>query len=60
MKEVTNDKTIIVEFDGKDDKWDPKNFPEFKKWTVLIVVGLGSVVVTCASSMYVSTPRLLC
>jgi hypothetical protein len=50
---TSNDKYRIVEFDGPDDKWDPKNFSELKKWCVLVTVTLGAVVVTCASSMYV-------
>jgi hypothetical protein len=56
---VANDKKIIVEFDGPDDKWDPKNFSNFKKWVILIFVTLGAVVVTCASSMYVYSLRWL-
>jgi hypothetical protein len=44
---------IIVEFDGADDPFDPKNFSNLKKWVVLIAVTHGAVVVTCASSLYV-------
>jgi hypothetical protein len=51
---AVSDKMVIVEFDGGDDKWDPKNFSSYKKWVVLTFVMHGAVVVTCASSMYVS------
>ena len=43
----------IVEFGGEDDKWDPKNFSNIKKWLILSAVTHGSVIVTCASSLYV-------
>lgn len=49
----------IVEFDGKDDDWDPKNFSKLKKWVILIAVTHGAVIVTCASSLYVSPPPYL-
>jgi len=45
----------IVEFE-EDDVWDPKNFSKLKKWLVLIAVTHGAVIVTCASSLYVSPP----
>jgi hypothetical protein len=51
-----NEKFTVVQFDGDDDSWDPKNFPEWKKWAVLFAVAHGAVIVTCASSLYVSTP----
>lgn len=43
----------IVEFEGEGDRWDPKNFSKLKKWTILISVTHGAVIVTCASSLYV-------
>jgi len=50
------EKFTVVEFDGKDDEWDPKNFPAWKKWAILFAVAHGAVIVTCASSLYVSIP----
>jgi hypothetical protein len=47
-----------VEFEGIDDTWDPKNFSYVKKWLVLSAVMHGAVIVTCASSIYVSSPSL--
>jgi hypothetical protein len=50
----TPEKYTFVEFDAADDRWDPKNFSKIKKWIVLAVVTHGAVIVTCASSLYVS------
>jgi hypothetical protein len=47
------EKWTIVEFEGDDDRWDPKNFSKVKKWLCLASVTHGAVVVTCASSLYV-------
>jgi hypothetical protein len=56
--EHASEKYSIVEFDGKDDRWDPKNFPEIKKWFILFAVSHGAVIVTCTSSLYVRSSRL--
>lgn len=50
---VASEKWSIVEFEGVDDRWDPKNFSKLKKWLCLASVTHGAVVVTCASSLYV-------
>jgi len=47
------EKYSVVEFEGPEDKWDPKNFSHAKKWSILFAVAHGAVVVTCASSLYV-------
>lgn len=47
---------VIVQFEGIDDTWDPKNFSPAKKWLILSVVTHGAAIVTCASSLYVSSP----
>jgi hypothetical protein len=47
------EKIQLVEFDGADDPFDPKNYSTFKKWVILLAVTHGAVVVTCASSLYV-------
>jgi hypothetical protein len=46
----------IVQFNGPDDEWDPKNWSQTKKWVILCLVTHGAVVATCASSMYVCSP----
>jgi hypothetical protein len=55
-EDSTSEKFTVVGFDGDDDPWDPKNFPIWKKWAVLFAVAHGAVIVTCASSLYVSIP----
>jgi hypothetical protein len=55
-EDSTSEKFTVVGFDGDDDPWDPKNFPKWKKWAVLFAVAHGAVIVTCASSLYVSIP----
>jgi hypothetical protein len=57
--EYPHDKYTMVEFDGEDDTWDPKNFSNLKKWMILLVVTHGAVIVTCASSIYVLISLLL-
>jgi len=52
---LANEKFDIVGFEGKDDLWDPKTFPKWKKWGILFAVAHGAVIVTCASSLYVPT-----
>ena len=52
------EKIQIVEFDGPDDPFDPKNFSTSKKWFILLVVTHGAIVVTCTSSLYVFITRL--
>jgi len=53
---TSTEKFTVVTFDGDDDPWDPKNFPKWKKWSVVLAVAHGAVIVTCASSLYVSIP----
>jgi hypothetical protein len=48
------EKFVVVGFDTADDPWDPKNFPKWKKWAILFAVAHGALIVTCASSLYVS------
>jgi hypothetical protein len=52
-----NEKYIVVGFDGDDDPWDPKNFSKWKKCGILFAVTHGAAIVTCTSSLYVSSPR---
>ncbi|OTB04371.1 hypothetical protein M426DRAFT_58765 [Hypoxylon sp. CI-4A] len=44
-----------VAWDGDDDPLCPRSMPIVRKWLVVITVGLGSIGVTCTSSIYAST-----
>ena len=55
--DTATEKYSIVEFEGPEDTWDPKNFTSAKKWLILFAVAHGAIVVTCASSLYVCFPR---
>jgi hypothetical protein len=54
--ESSSEKHTVVNFEGADDPWDPKNFPKWKKWVILCTVTDGAAIVTCVSSLYVSIP----
>jgi hypothetical protein len=54
---VSIEKVKLVQFEGDDDPWDPKNFSSWKRWIILLVVAHGAVVVTCTSSIYVLSLR---
>ncbi|PYH94910.1 MFS multidrug transporter [Aspergillus ellipticus CBS 707.79] len=42
----------IVDWDGPDDPESPRNFSRARKWTITIVLGLMTVSVTFASSVF--------
>ncbi|KAH9886328.1 major facilitator superfamily domain-containing protein [Xylariomycetidae sp. FL2044] len=44
-----------VQWDGDDDPLSPRSMPLARKWLIVIIVGMGSLCVTCASSIYTST-----
>ncbi|KAI1104428.1 putative bicyclomycin resistance protein [Jackrogersella minutella] len=44
-----------VSWDGDDDPLCPRSMSIVRKWLVVITVGLGSLCVTCTSSIYAST-----
>ena len=44
-----------VGWDGDDDPINPKNMNTAKKWLVVIMLALGSLCVTCTSSLYTTT-----
>lgn len=48
-------KEFEVHWDGPDDKMDPKNLPLMRKWLITLTLSLGSVCVTCTSSLYTMT-----
>ncbi|GAP92182.2 putative drug proton antiporter yhk8 [Rosellinia necatrix] len=44
-----------VSFDGDGDPMCPRSMPLARKWLLVCIVGLGSLCVTCASSIYTAT-----
>ncbi|KAI0596970.1 major facilitator superfamily transporter [Biscogniauxia sp. FL1348] len=44
-----------VGWDGDDDPRCPRSIPLVRKWLMVIIIGMGSLCVTCASSIYTST-----
>ncbi|KAI0850093.1 MFS general substrate transporter [Daldinia vernicosa] len=44
-----------VSWDGDDDPLCPRSMPTARKWLAVITVGMGSLCVTCTSSIYAST-----
>ncbi|KAL4874153.1 hypothetical protein BDV12DRAFT_159200 [Aspergillus spectabilis] len=45
---------FIVDWD-ENDPMNPRNFDSVRKWIIVIICALGSVCVTCTSSMYTVT-----
>ncbi|KAJ5781304.1 hypothetical protein N7457_006464 [Penicillium paradoxum] len=43
---------IIVDWDGPDDAENPKNFPQWRKWVITMMLGLMTICVTFASSVF--------
>ncbi|KAI1411776.1 putative bicyclomycin resistance protein [Hypoxylon sp. FL1857] len=44
-----------VSWDGDDDPLNPRRISNVRKWLMVITVGMGSLCVTCTSSIYAST-----
>lgn len=44
-----------VSWDGDDDPMCPRSLPLFRKWAMVVIVGMGSFCVTAASSIYTAT-----
>lgn len=44
-----------VTWDSPEDPMNPKNFPTWRKWMIVIVLAFGSLCVTCTSSIYTFT-----
>ncbi|RYO83606.1 hypothetical protein DL762_006055 [Monosporascus cannonballus] len=44
-----------VSWDGDDDPMCPRSLPLFQKWTMVVIVGMGSFCVTAGSSIYTAT-----
>ncbi|KAI0537053.1 major facilitator superfamily domain-containing protein [Xylaria digitata] len=50
-----NEDPFEVSFDGDDDPMCPRSMSLARKWFLVCLVGLGSLCVTCTSSIYTST-----
>jgi hypothetical protein len=44
----------VVDWDGPDDPQNPMNWPPYRKWSIAVVMGLMTLVVTFASSVFSS------
>ncbi|RJE26774.1 resistance protein [Aspergillus sclerotialis] len=44
-----------VSFDGDKDPMNPRSMPSVRKWAIVIIVCMGTLCVTCTSSIYAST-----
>ncbi|KAK1847189.1 major facilitator superfamily transporter [Colletotrichum chrysophilum] len=51
----TDSSSFVVSFDDESDPWCPHSMPLSRKWLVVIIVCLGTVCVTCTSSIYTAT-----
>lgn len=54
-EDARRDDPFEVSFDGDDDPMCPRSMSLVRKWLLVVVVGLGSLCVTCASSIYTAT-----
>ncbi|KAK6367364.1 hypothetical protein LTS17_010290 [Exophiala oligosperma] len=54
-KVVTPTNVKIVDWDGPDDRMNPKNMSSAKKWLVVSTLATGSACVTATSSIYTTT-----
>lgn len=48
----TNEASDLVEFDGPEDRGNPKNWSRRKRWAVTVAMGLMTFVITFASSIF--------
>ncbi|KAE9368868.1 MFS general substrate transporter [Stipitochalara longipes BDJ] len=44
-----------VQFGGKEDCDNPRNFTETKKWIIMVIISLSSASVACDSAIYTAT-----
>ncbi|KAK8093593.1 major facilitator superfamily domain-containing protein [Apiospora hydei] len=44
-----------VSFEGDHDPYCPRSMSLMRKWTIVLIVGLGSLCLTCVSSIYTTT-----
>ncbi|ETS82813.1 hypothetical protein PFICI_04689 [Pestalotiopsis fici W106-1] len=53
--EKTDTERFLVRWDGDKDPFCPRSRSLLHRWIIVIIVGMGSLCVTCASSIYTST-----
>lgn len=49
------EKSFVVGYDGPNDPMNPKNMSPARKWLIVLTIALGSLCVTCTSSLYTIT-----
>ncbi|QMW27471.1 hypothetical protein G4B84_002760 [Aspergillus flavus NRRL3357] len=52
--EADESSTFVVSWD-ENDPMNPRNFNTMRRWLIVIICSLGSLCVTCTSSMYTAT-----
>ncbi|KAI1825129.1 MFS general substrate transporter [Xylaria intraflava] len=55
VQEKSGEDPFEVSFDGDDDPMCPRSMSDVRKWSIVCIVGIGSLCVTCTSSIYTST-----
>ncbi|CAG8422992.1 unnamed protein product [Penicillium salamii] len=56
---VSNEKeSAIVDWSGPNDPENPQNFPRWRKWTITIMLGLMTICVTFASSVFSTATKV--
>ncbi|KAG8202445.1 FLU1, partial [Candida africana] len=59
LLEKTSDPYLVI-FDGSDDKEDASRLSRIHKWTIVGIISIGSVCVTCiSSSVALATPQIM-
>ncbi|KAF9891372.1 hypothetical protein FE257_004228 [Aspergillus nanangensis] len=51
----TESDIIEVSFSGDDDPMCPRSMPLLRKWAIVIIICMGSLCMTCTSSIYTTT-----
>jgi multidrug resistance protein len=54
-EEQNPEKPFEVGWDGEHDSMNPRNLNTARKWAVVLTLALGSLCVTCTSSLYTTT-----
>lgn len=51
-KHSSEESVIIVDYDGPDDVYNPRNFSIVRKWVITVIIVNGAFCVAGASSIY--------
>lgn len=57
---LREDDVEVVGLDGIDDPYSSSTFSPFARWSIVLIICMGSLIVTSASSMAPSTYRCGC